>query len=222
MKHINSYETIIFDCDGVIFNSNFFKMKRFISIAETFGSDAVDTMKEVLLKNAGESRYLLFENFINKLPKQLKKGCEIDQLLEVFSKNCRVDYINATRSKNISKLINLTDADAMIVSSSDMLELNNVFDDLNLRTLFVGGIYGSPETKYHIINRGIFEGKIKSKVLYFGDGKIDIEMCEKFGFDLIFVTDWTAMEGYENTCLQKGIQTVPNLDNYYAAQMSLK
>ena len=61
---------------------------------------------------------------------------------------------------------------------------------------------------------------MKKNVLYFGDGKIDIEVCDNFGFDLIFVADWTAMEGYKHICSQKGIQTVPSLDDYYATQMS--
>jgi len=215
---ISSYETVIFDCDGVIFNSNLFKVKEFLSIAEKIGPCAKISMQKILSKYQGESRYFLFKKFIDSFPEEERKRYKVDEFIETFAKGCLSNYKNVERSKNISKLIKLIDANTMVVSSSDTIELKDLFIDLDLYKYFDSGIYGSPETKFQIISREISSGRIKPKVLYFGDGKIDIEVCDKFGFDLIFVTDWTAMEDYKKICSKRDIFTIKSLDSYFLTQ----
>ncbi len=220
MKRFCEYDTVIFDCDGVLFDSNFFKESAFLSIAQRYGDDAVVSINKILTDYAGSSRYVLFEKFIHTLSGITLELPSINALLDDFSEICLKNYRTCIRTNALAKLSLLDTANWLVVSSSDENELRVVMDDLDLAGNFSGGIYGSPNSKFEIINREIANGVIKKNVLYFGDGKIDIEVCDNFGFDLIFVADWTAMEGYKHICSQKGIQTVPSLDDYYATQMS--
>ena len=48
MKRFCEYDTVIFDCDGVLFDSNFFKESAFLSIAQRYGDDAVVSINKIL------------------------------------------------------------------------------------------------------------------------------------------------------------------------------
>ncbi len=64
MKQFCEYDTVIFDCDGVLFDSNFFKEEAFLAIASKYGDESISLMNKILSQFAGSSRYFLFEKFL--------------------------------------------------------------------------------------------------------------------------------------------------------------
>ena len=56
MRNIEEYKTIVFDCDGVILNSNRIKTEGFEYSVKNFGDEAVKEIKNYHLKNGGVSR----------------------------------------------------------------------------------------------------------------------------------------------------------------------
>jgi len=99
MKNINQYSTLIFDCDGVILNSNFQKIEAYRNAAIKFGADT--NQAEALVKHhielTGISRNIKFHYFLETI--MGRKATEEDMNFlfknlnnEVISllKNCEV------------------------------------------------------------------------------------------------------------------------------------
>ena len=61
---LSQYKTLIFDCDGVILNSNKIKTNAFYSIAEPFGPTYAEELTQYHISNGGISRYEKINYFI--------------------------------------------------------------------------------------------------------------------------------------------------------------
>ena len=62
---ITNYKTIVFDCDGVILNSNKIKIDVFYDVAINFGASAsqAQALVDYHVKFGGVSRYRKFDYF---------------------------------------------------------------------------------------------------------------------------------------------------------------
>ena len=68
------YQTLVFDCDGVILNSNKIKTQAFYKVAKVYGYEPAQKLKDYHVQNGGISRYQKFEYLLtNILQKTLKK-----------------------------------------------------------------------------------------------------------------------------------------------------
>ena len=65
--NLNKYKTFIFDCDGVILNSNKIKSKTFKKVTKNFGDKISDQFYNFHIKNGGVSRNEKFKYFVNQL-----------------------------------------------------------------------------------------------------------------------------------------------------------
>ena len=79
---LNKYHTAIFDCDGVIFDSNVMKIKAFETIARSYGPKFLKTMQNRLKNFQGESRYSHFSFMIKTLIKEGISPPKIEVLLQ--------------------------------------------------------------------------------------------------------------------------------------------
>ena len=91
---INSYKSIVFDCDGVILNSNSIKTQAFYDTTAFLGVDVANELKNYHLANGGVSRYYKFDYLLNSiLPKFTHlKPPNIDDLLQLYSHNVSPNY----------------------------------------------------------------------------------------------------------------------------------
>ena len=64
--NLNRYQTIIFDCDGVILNSNFQKIEAYRNAALNYGASKVqaEDLVEHHVQLTGISRYVKFKYFL--------------------------------------------------------------------------------------------------------------------------------------------------------------
>ena len=65
MIELNKYNTIIFDCDGVILNSNFQKIEAYRNTALAYGASKLQAEELVAhhVELTGISRYVKFKYF---------------------------------------------------------------------------------------------------------------------------------------------------------------
>ena len=75
MNHKNGYKTVIFDCDGVLLNSNNLKTKCFYKTVLPYGYSEADDFKRFHIENFGLSRYEKFEFYLNNIN---KKNTDLD------------------------------------------------------------------------------------------------------------------------------------------------
>jgi len=211
---LNKYSTAIFDCDGVIFDSNVIKIKAFETIARPYGTKFLQIMQNQLKNFQGESRYSHFSLMINNLIKEGITPPKIEVLLEKFSKLCYECYLNCDKAERLAELKTLNKKWRwLVVSSSDQRELREVFKLRNIMLHFDIGIYGSPLIKEKIVENLFEDGKIKYPVIVFGDSEIDINLAKSYDFDFVFLSDWTVMKDWKNVCKNQGIPTINNLDS---------
>jgi len=211
------YKTIIWDCDGVLLNSNKLKTEAFRSTTISFGESASSALVDYHLQNGGLSRYSKYKYFVEViLPHFCPHGnlpdksqllhsllLQFASLVESGLKDCEV-------ATNLCELRTTTpDSVWFVVSGSDESELRNILQHHSIDHLFNGGIYGSPSDKYEIIESLLHLDYIKYPVLFIGDSKIDHQVSSFYGFDFLFVTQWTSFGGWQEYCDQHMIRTVP-------------
>ncbi len=214
-QSLNEFNTIIFDCDGVILNSNRIKTEAFYSTVLHFGKLAAEEMLEYHVNNGGISRYKKFEYFLTQIaPKypQPEKNNSLNDLLREFKIYVGKKMLRAEIAEGIFELRSkVVYSNWIVVSGGDQEELRDVFLKLNIDHLFNIGIYGSPDDKETIIRREINAGKLIEPMLFIGDSKYDYEVSCKFGLDFLFLSSWTELENWEKWVKYKKIKYCNNL-----------
>jgi phosphoglycolate phosphatase-like HAD superfamily hydrolase len=196
---LNQYQTLIFDCDGVILNSNKIKTQAFYDVAKVYGHEPAQKLREYHVKNGGISRYEKFEYLlVNILQKSIEKQ-ELNQLLSHFSREVKKALLECEVAKNIKELREKTkNTKWLIVSGGDQAELRDVFKQRNLDGYFDGGIFGSPDNKDTILNNEINNNNILGKSLFLGDSMYDYRVATTAQMDFIFLSKWTELKHWSS------------------------
>ena len=89
MTNLAYYQTIIFDCDGVILNSNFRKIEAYRNAALEFGASKADA--EALVHHhielTGISRNIKFEYFLTNILHQDVTDISMNNLINNLNNN---------------------------------------------------------------------------------------------------------------------------------------
>ena len=194
---LEDYASLIFDCDGVLLNSNPIKTRAFYKATLPYGEDAATAMVDYHLSNGGISRYEKFDYFLEEIISSRQKGPEKNELLENFAREVRSGLLSCEISPGIQELrIKTSLARWCVVSGGDQEELRYVFGERGLKDFFDGGIFGSPDSKDEIIAREREYGNICFPALFLGDSKYDYDTSIRAGVDFVFVSDWSEFTGW--------------------------
>lgn len=206
---VTDYASLVFDCDGVILNSNRVKTDAFYQAALPYGEAAAQAMVDYHVANGGVSRYLKFAHFLEHIVPEYAaggSGPNLDELLEHYANAVLEGLLSCEVAPGLEQLRQRTaDMRWLIVSGGDQAELRHVFAKRGLAKLFDGGIYGSPDTKDEILARELQNNTIQMPALFLGDSKYDYQAASTAGLDFVFLTKWTEVEGWEKWCDSKCI-----------------
>ena len=202
VKKLKSYKNLIFDCDGIILNSNKIKTEAFREVVSHYGNGAAEDLVKFHVKNGGISRYEKFNYFFETISSNHnidKDSINVEELISNYGSKVKKKLDRCEISYEIMQYRKLTDGIWYIVSGSDQNELIKIFKKKQLRDSFNGGIYGSPLSKDEIF-KNIFHNKVdeKSKSLYIGDSKYDYLAAKKIGIDFVFLSKWSEFKDIEN------------------------
>jgi len=210
---ISQFKTLIFDCDGVILDSNKVKSRAFYNAAFPYGKNEAEELVTYHKNNGGISRYVKFEYFLKNIVgvEVMKKNLDlllVSYALEVHSglKNCQV-------SKGLKTLRKSTESNWLIASGGDQNELRDVFNHRHLNNYFDGGIFGSPDSKELILLREIDNNNIKYPALFLGDSKYDHEAAKSINCNFVFISQWTDFENWEEYCLLNNVENVASVSD---------
>ena len=212
--NIKKYKTILFDCDGVILNSNQIKTESF---RKAFNKYDLKLVEEFILfhkSNGGISRYEKIKFFFKNLaPLNLNKFYDTyENALERFSKICKESLLKAEVAADLNILREFTKQTKwLIVSGGDQLELRDIFFKKGINKYFNGGIFGSPDTKDEIIKRELANGNIVKPALFIGDSKLDYQSAKSNSIDFIFLSGWTEFNEYRAFCEENKIINIKNI-----------
>jgi phosphoglycolate phosphatase-like HAD superfamily hydrolase len=209
------YRTIVFDCDGVILDSNRIKTDAFRDAALPYGEAAAAELVAFHAANGGISRYVKFTRFLENIVPEHAPGREgpcLEILLEVYAQRVRTGLMNCAVAAKLDALRAATpSARWLIVSGGDQSELREIFAARGLASYFDGGIFGSPDTKDAILSRELSAGTIRHPALFLGDSRYDFQASRAAGLDFIFVTGWTEMVGWEGFVTANNLHAVDDL-----------
>lgn len=214
MKPVAEYKTLVFDCDGVVLNSNQLKIQAYYDVAIQFGANEqqAQALVDHHVKLGGISRYPKFQYFLFEIMQQEVTEESMHQLLSTFTNEVKRLLTNCEVAPNLAELRQaLPDTKWMIISGGDQSELREIFERRNLSDLFDAGIFGSPDNKEQILARELGQGNITKPALFIGDSRYDYQASTNAGLDFVFLTEWTDVPNWQVFCSENKIQTAPNL-----------
>jgi HAD superfamily hydrolase (TIGR01549 family) len=210
---VGKYKTLIFDCDGVILNSNEVKTTAFYNATLSYGEKFAQRFIKYHKENGGISRYKKFEYFMTEIVRTQYNENELSDLLDIYAREVSHGLLTCQIADNIDALRKATpDARWLIVSGGDQLELREVFKKRNLDIYFDGGIFGSPENKNEIIAREVKKENVRSPCLFIGDSRYDFLAANQAGLDFVFVSKWTDFEDWYTYVNGAGIDYLLNIE----------
>jgi len=199
MINYNKIETIVFDCDGVILDSNRIKTEAFYKIGKQFSEEAGIRLANYHISNGGESRYKKFNYLIENILKKDPSIKEVERLSKIFAKITVHNVLNCSIAERIYELRKKTiNKKWLVVSGSDQEELREIFLKRGLDSLFDGGIFGSPNTKDTILKREIDSGNICKSSLFIGDSITDFKAAKNANMEFIFLSKWSGISNWKD------------------------
>ncbi|WP_030071932.1 HAD family hydrolase [Halomonas alkaliantarctica] len=203
---VTDYTTLVFDCDGVVLDSNTVKTEAFYQATLPYGEDAARAMVYYHVANGGVSRYKKFAYFLEQiLPNHAAQqnytaqSLVLDALLQAYAGCVREGLLSCDIAPGLEALRQQTpNARWLIVSGGDQAELRDVFAKRGIAEWFDAGIFGSPDTKGEILVREIASDNIQNPALFLGDSKYDYQAANAAGLDFVFLSGWSEVAGWED------------------------
>jgi phosphoglycolate phosphatase-like HAD superfamily hydrolase len=211
---IKKYKTIVFDCDGVVLDSNVVKTEAYFRTAKSLG--ATDAQAQALVdyhvRLGGISRYHKFDYYLREITHEPATQQAIQILLDEFARELEVVLLECEVADGLDTLREATpQASWMILSGGDQQEIRTLFAKRDLAKYFDGGLFGSPDNKDTVLAREKESGHLQFPALFIGDSKYDFEAATRAGLDFIFLSDWTEVADWQEFCENNQINVAKNL-----------
>jgi len=193
---MDKFDFFIFDCDGVILDSNKLKSNAFAEALSNEPPNLVAEFVQYHKQNGGISRYEKFKYYFEDMKKQVDAEIEIINALNNFASIVSVGLLKCNYIPGVVELIgelfNLNKR-LFVVSGSDEKELIQVFRQRGIDHYFEN-IYGSPDNKIKNTRKVISSISTTKNGLFFGDSKSDYNASKAFGLDFVFVKEFSEWD----------------------------
>lgn len=211
---IKQYKSIVFDCDGVVLDSNAVKTEAYFRTAKNLGASDADAqaLVDYHVQLGGISRYHKFDYYLREILQQPATQQAIQILLDEFARELEVGLLDCEVAAGLLALREATPtAHWMILSGGDQQEIRTLFAKRNLHALFDGGLFGSPDNKDTVLVREKASGNLQLPALFIGDSKYDYVAATGAGLDFIFLSDWTEVPDWQAYCEIHKIKVLANI-----------
>lgn len=202
------YKTWIFDCDGVILDSNQVKSNAFYEVSLPYGQSCAEEFVEYHKIHGGVSRFEKIKFFYTKILKKTYNEEEVYSLIERYSVLCVEGLKSCSETVGLRKLLDsLSGINKFVVSGGLEQEIIEVFNFRGLGKYF-DGIYGSPLTKKDILNRM----DINHPCIFIGDSQYDYISSQTINADFMFMYGYTEFSNWQNFFADKKVTVIRDLE----------
>jgi phosphoglycolate phosphatase-like HAD superfamily hydrolase len=204
------YATWVFDCDGVLLDSNGVKSDAMYQVAAAYSEEAAEIFVNYHRRNGGLSRFSKFEHLFKNILKYTDYKAKLSDALALFailSEQGVVKAIEVAGLRTFLRRIRDGGVQTFVVSGGAQEELRRIFTHRGL-DIYFDGIFGSPDTKTEILNRELANGTIKLPAIFSGDSRLDHEAAEKCGLDFQFVKAWTDFDDWQDYFREAKVEIV--------------
>ena len=199
----------VFDCDGVILDSNPIKTEAFRQALPGYPKGPVEELVEYHRQNGGISRYAKFRHFFDGIDPAPDRR-EYDLALERFQAYCYQQLLKCDLVPGVLEYLDHLSGSNIpmhVVSGSDQAELRDVLEKRDIKPKF-GQVLGSPTSKRENLQTLLKEENLGSGGIFFGDAFLDYQIATESGLGFVLVhgySDWA--DGVE-FCSSKGVLCV--------------
>jgi phosphoglycolate phosphatase-like HAD superfamily hydrolase len=189
---------VFLDCDGVVFDSNGFKLEALRQTLAGYPPAAVARMEHYWSANGGVSRYRKLAHFFREIWPVPDPEAEVRLAAERFGRLSRRFFDGVAPIPGALALARDAGRErCFVVSGADGAEVRDVFAAQGISGLFAE-VHGSPITKREHLERILGErGCPAERALFVGDGGGDYEACRALGLPFIYLaefSEWTAAD----------------------------
>lgn len=187
--------TWLFDCDGVLLDSNAVKTAAFVNTVQPYGDAVVRDVVEHHVANGGMSRYAKFDRLFDVVLGRPPAPGELEHVLDEFSRAARCRLLACDVDPHATELLGelrARGARSYVVTGGATDEVRELLGHHGLADSFVD-ILGSPTSKSAILARLADRGVLDDAV-FVGDSRLDMEVSGMYGLRRIFVTHWSEFE----------------------------
>lgn len=205
--NLAKYDTVILDCDGVVFDTNILKVEAFSKTFEELGFDKVyiDKFVAYMKNNFGVSRYKFAEYFIKNILKRELDTRLYENIIDIYSKKSYELYFEAEFTENLLEFLEFYKGKRVFIASgSKEDELKEVFKHRKIDRYFQA-IYGSPKKKDEIV--GAIARECNNCIMI-GDSRSDMIAAKNAKIDFIFMYDYSISSEMINN---KNLISIKNL-----------
>jgi phosphoglycolate phosphatase-like HAD superfamily hydrolase len=189
-----SSNVYIYDCDGVILDSNHLKVEIvdevLRSMQEIFPNDKIAIALESFKNNFGKSRYWHIQKFA-ELVENSKESFK-QHFLEKYSQHLKARYHLASVCTGVENILQKSTSDKYIVSGSDQHELREVLKKKKLDIFFLD-ILGSPLSKSENIQSILRKSNSDKKFFFIGDSFQDMYAAQENNIEFIFYKPYSMV-----------------------------
>ncbi len=196
--NIKKYNTFVFDCDGVVLNSNKVKTEAYYKTILPYGEEAASEFIDYHVRHGGVSRFKKFEYFLKNIVKEKPTTSKLEKLLQAYASEVINGLLNCEIAQGLKKFRKITSNKKwLLVSGGKQQELKTVFSKRGIDNLFNGGIFGSPDAKEEILKREIEKRNIVFPALFIGDTEYDYKASSAFNLDFLFLYEWSEFKDWK-------------------------
>lgn len=207
--NLENYRTFVFDCDGVLLDSNHIKSEAFYETALPYGREAAECLLIYHKENGGVSRFEKFKYFFDSILKKPTDVFRLHHAIECYGTIVRNRLVSCNETNGIRDFLSKLPKSArkIVVSGGMQTELREVFTQRNI-DIFFDAIYGSPETKKNILLKERESGLFCGPAVFFGDSRLDYEVALEFNTEFIFISGYTEFSNWESYFSNKAVTII--------------
>lgn len=212
---------LVFDCDGVVLDSNAVKTRAFERVVgDAYGGEVARRFVAYHEANGGVSRYAKFAHLVTAMLGREARPGEVEALCDRFSEQVVAGLDGCPLAPRLDELRAATAGRPwFVVSGGDQQELRAVFALRGLAPLFDGGIFGSPATKPVILGRLLEAGVLERPALLLGDSRVDFESARDAGLGFVFIYGWTDLHAWREVFPPLGVPCLRELADLLPASI---
>jgi len=190
---------VFLDCDGVIFDSNGFKLDALRHALAGFPAPALRDMEAYWTENGGVSRYEKLGYFFAEILQTSEIAEHVAAAARRFTEFSRRAYSGCSPVPEALLFARLTGAErCFVVSGTDQEELRDVFAAKQLSQAFAQ-ICGSPTSKLAHVTRILEEHRCPGeRALFIGDGGGDFAVARRLRVPFVYIeqySEWKSAHG---------------------------
>ena len=208
---IGPYKTWLFDCDGVLLDSNAVKTDAFYELALPFGEDVADALVVHHRQYGGVSRFKKVRHLYEDLLERRDAEAEIEAGIEEYGRLVRQRLLECSETPGVRDFLDAIPEGTYraVISGGLEEEVRFVLHERGLANYF-DAIYGSPRTKVEAFEEIGQSQPLGADAIYLGDSRYDYEVATRFGMDFVFLHAFTEFDGWNDYFADTSIPAVPD------------